>query len=149
MGHPDGELCLARGAARRNIPYCVSAYSSTASHELAGCFATEGKGGALVFQLYVPKVKEDAKKLIAEAGSLGCTALVVTVDTAVVGKRGEDERYKAEIEYKERREEVMREDDPDQDKEQPIRRGHHSSTLDWSDLTWIKIEWAKNWTHHS
>lgn len=33
LAHPDGELCLARGAARKNMPYCGSGYASTAPHE--------------------------------------------------------------------------------------------------------------------
>jgi len=37
LGHPDGELCLVRGAARYNIPYCPSNSASVSHRDLADC----------------------------------------------------------------------------------------------------------------
>lgn len=141
LGHPDGELCLARGAARANNPYCVSTYSSVAHQDLANCFVEERKSGALLFQLYVPIAKKDATKLIAEAKRLKCMALVVTVDCAVVGKREEDDQYKAQLDH-DSGVQVARTTDPDPNAEAPILRGAHSSTLDWEDLKWIRECWG-------
>ncbi|KAH7113948.1 FMN-dependent dehydrogenase, partial [Dactylonectria estremocensis] len=75
LGHKDGELCLASGAAHMDILQCVCTYSQS-----------------LFFQLYVPKIKEDAKKLIVGANAAGFKAFVVTVDSAVIGKRDDDDR---------------------------------------------------------
>jgi len=144
LGHADGELCLARGAARSNIPYCVSTYSSVDHRDLATCLENEKSGGALIFQLYVAKKIEDTKNLIAKARSLGYRGLVVTVDTAVVGKREEDERYKAEMDYQSGIQELPRVLDPDPNKEKPILRGAHSSTLTWDDLAWIRRDWGNS-----
>jgi len=59
-----------------------------------------------------------------------------------VGKRDEDERYKAELEWQENEGvEVPQTTDPNPNIEAPILRGHHSSTLDWNDLSWIRSEW--------
>lgn len=140
LGHPEGEICLARGAADKNIVYCASTYSSVAHDQLTPAFKEKG-GGALSFQLYVPRQKEDAKTLIQQAKKLGCTALVVTVDTPVVGKREEDERYKAEIEYVENGQ-VARTSDPEPGGEKPVLRGHHNYTIDWNDITWMQREWG-------
>ena len=141
LGHPNGEICLAEGAAAKNIVYCASTYSSVAHDELAPCFDRHEGRGALSFQLYVPKKKQDAKKLIAMARKLRCKSLVITVDSPVVGKREEDERYKAEIEIQEGHE-VPRTADPVEGEEVPILRGHHSSTVDWEDIRWISREWG-------
>ncbi|OAL39440.1 hypothetical protein AYO20_01310 [Fonsecaea nubica] len=141
LGHPDGELCLARGAAERNIVYCSSTYSSVAHDELAPCFDRREGRGALSFQLYVPKKKEEAKKLIDMAKRLGCKSLVITVDTPVVGRREEDDRYKAEIEVQEGRE-VPRTTSVADGEEAPILRGYHSSTVDWEDIHWMRKEWG-------
>ena len=141
LGHEDGELCLARGAARYNIPYCSSTYSSIAHAEIATCLESEAQGGALLFQLYVPIVKQNARKLIAEARRLKYKALVVTVDSAVVGKREEDDRYKAKLDHA-AGVETARTTNTDSSDEAPVLRGAHSSMLDWDDLTWIKDEWA-------
>ena len=82
LGHDDGELCLAKGAARWNIPYCSSTYSSVAHADIASCLESDASGGALLFQLYVPVVKQNARNLIAEARRLKYKALVVTVDVS-------------------------------------------------------------------
>lgn len=139
LGHEDGELCLARGAARYNIPYCSSGYSSVDHAELIDAMRAEQKGGVMLFQLYVPILKKNAIKLIANARRLGYKALVITVDTAVVGKREEDDRYKTELDLAagieiKRTTEIAG--------AAPILRGAHSSTLDWSDLSWIRETWG-------
>lgn len=41
LGHPDGELCLVRGAAQHHIPYCSSNSSSVAHEELMNCLQHE------------------------------------------------------------------------------------------------------------
>lgn len=142
LGHPDGELCLGHGAATSNIVYCVSTYSSVAHNEVAACF-TSASSGALVFQLYVPKRKEDAAKLVEMAQKLQCKALVITVDTAVVGRREEDDRYQAELEVEEGRE-VPRTFSLNDDESAPVYRGHHCSTLDWDDVRWLKDLWGSS-----
>jgi L-lactate dehydrogenase (cytochrome) len=95
--------------------------------------------GALLFQLYVPVDKPGAKKLIREARRLKCKALVVTVDSAVIGKREEDDRLKAQLDHEAGIESVPSMPRP---KTAPVLRGAHSSTLDWEDLTWIREEWG-------
>lgn len=140
LGHEEGELCLVRGAANHNIAYCTSTYSSVGHQDLAECLRAQKGGGALTFQLYVPVVKQDAKKLIAKAGRLGYKALVVTIDSAVIGKREEDDRYKAELDHAAGIE-IPRTTNPDPAAEQPILRGAHSSTFKWEDLVWIQEAW--------
>lgn len=114
-----------------------------AHEDVAECMR-QGTGGSLFFQLYVSRSKDRTLELIDLAKSLGCKALVITVDTPVIGKREEDERYKAEVEYEDG--EVPTIDarflDGAKDVEMPILRGVHSSTLDWEDLKWIRQAWA-------
>lgn len=141
LGHSDGELCLARGAARWNIPYCSSTYSSVAHTDLANALREERKGGALAWQLYVPTAQEEAKQLIAEARRLGFKALALTVDSAVIGKREEDDRYKAELDHAAG---ITIERTTSTTGEAPILRGVHSATLCWDDLSWIREAWGNS-----
>jgi L-lactate dehydrogenase (cytochrome) len=149
LAHPDGELCLARGAAHHDIPYCVSSYSSISHEDIATEIKSYGTGnrGCLTFQLYVAHQKEETLKRIEMARSLGYKALAITVDTAVVGKREEDERYKAELDIQAGTGNSS--DLPQASNihlptaaERPVLRGVHSSTLKWSDLTWIREAWG-------
>lgn len=149
LAHPDGELCLVRGAAHHNISYCASSYSSISHEDLAAELKTYGKGnrGCLMFQLYVAHQKEETLKRIAVARFLGFKALAITVDTAVVGKREEDERYKAELDMQAGSGNSS--DLPQASNihlptaaERPVLRGVHSSTLNWNDLPWIQKAWG-------
>lgn len=148
LAHPDGELCNARGAARYNIPYCVSTFSSVSQEDLAKCMREERKGGCLFFQLYVAKTKEKCVELIQMGKDLGFKALVVTVDTPVVGKREEDERFKAELEYEsgepaQTATDLVRTNNPNATAETPVLRGSNASyTLNWDDLIWIREAWG-------
>ncbi|KAF2168751.1 hypothetical protein M409DRAFT_20769 [Zasmidium cellare ATCC 36951] len=151
LGHPDGELCLTRGAARYNIPHCPSTYSSISHAELAKCLQSEqeavgNKRGTLFFQLYAPiNKREGALKHIADAKRLNFTALVVTVDSAVIGKREEDERYKARLDHDSGIVfQANSSPDPDPNLDRPVPRGAHSSTLEWDDLIWIREAWGKD-----
>jgi L-lactate dehydrogenase (cytochrome) len=138
LGHEDGEFCLVRGAAHYNIPYCTSTYTSIGHKDLSDCLKEQRRGGALFYQLYVPLVKSDAKKMIADAKMLGFKALVVTVDVAVVGIREEDDRHKAELDL-----ESGIEPPPMADAPFPSDlRSAHSPTLDWDDVAWIRKAWG-------
>jgi len=143
LGHDDGELCLVRGATRMGIPQCICTYASVGHTELVNTFQTDPgrRGGAIFFQLYVPKEKAAATDLIAKAKSLGFQALVVTVDSPVVGKRDDDDRFTSTLDY----EAGIREDSsvPCLPGEEPgPLRAFHSPTLDWNDLTWIRECWG-------
>ena len=142
LGHPDGEFCLARAAAQKGIPYCVSTSSSISHEELAEYSHKTDNQGNLFFQLYVAKKRREAAALISRARELGFNALIITVDTPVVGKREEDERFKAEL-LNEEGVEVQQIADLSPNQEAPILRGVFSSTLNWKDLKWICSAWQQ------
>jgi len=83
---PNGDLALARAAAKASIPFALSTASNTTIEEVA-----DRAGGDLWFQLYVIH-RELADALVARANSAGYTTLVLTVDVGVSGKRERDLR---------------------------------------------------------
>lgn len=143
--HEDGELCLVRGAAKYGIHYCPSTYSSISHKELAECHTKQNGNGEysrLFFQLYVPFERPATIELIKMARELGYKALIITVDAPVLGKREEDERYRAELATASGDDSVLTEwYRPQEDEDGPPLRGHHSSTLNWEDLPWIREAW--------
>lgn len=143
LGHEDGELCNAAGAGIMDIPYCPSSFSSVSHSDLFECM-TKQKGGCMFFQLYVSKSKDVTLEMIAGARKLGFKALVITVDTPVIGKREEDELYKAEIAHENGEAEEVMADPQIDDEDAPILRGVTSSTLDWDDLVWLREAWGNS-----
>jgi L-lactate dehydrogenase (cytochrome) len=87
MIHPDGELAVARAAASRGVPYCLSTVGTVTIEELA---ATGHRD--LWFQLYVLRDRKLTHALIDRAAAAGFRALEVTVDTPVGGRRTRDLR---------------------------------------------------------
>lgn len=85
--HPDGELATARAAARAHLPYTLSTLSTYSIEEVAAA-AT----GPHWFQVYVWRDRGLVKEMIERAAASGYEAIVVTVDTAVFGRRERDVR---------------------------------------------------------
>ena len=91
MLDPDGDLALARAAARRNIPFTLSTFSTTRLEDVA----TQA-GGRLWLQLYVMRERSGARELVRRAAAAGYEALVFTSDANVFGSREWDRRnYRA------------------------------------------------------
>lgn len=135
----EGEFALVRGAAGKNIPYCVSGYPSIPHDQLMACSKEAGNSELLFYQLYVSRMGEEAtRKLIRNARDLGYQALFITVDAPVIGKREEDDRHRAEEDYAAGYSEPQRH----HGKGSPVLRGTHSSTLSWDDLAYIREEWG-------
>ena len=143
LGHPDGELCLARGAVRMAIPQCSATYSSVSHEQIMDCWNNDPhrRGSAPLFQLYVPRQKRDAEKLIVRARDLGFRALVITVDSPVIGKRDDDDRFKALLDFDAGIEpESKLPALPGEEAE--TLRGLHCSDFEWSDLSWVRELWG-------
>lgn len=87
IAHPDGELAVARAAGRRGVPYALSTLGTRSIEELAAAASAP-----LWFQLYVWKDKAVVADMLARAEAAGYEAIVVTVDTAVLGRRERDVR---------------------------------------------------------
>lgn len=87
IAHPQGELAVARAAARAGIPYTLSTLATRSIEAVA-----EVAYGPRWFQLYVWQDRDVAKELILRAQAAGYEALVLTVDTVVFGRRERDER---------------------------------------------------------
>ena len=85
LAHPDGELATRRAAADAGTLMVLSTLSNTPVEEVAAA-----ADGPLWFQLYVYKDRAITRDLIARIEAAGCTALVLTVDAPVLGKRDRD-----------------------------------------------------------
>ncbi|MBI1796668.1 MAG: alpha-hydroxy-acid oxidizing protein [Candidatus Eisenbacteria bacterium] len=87
LAHPDGELATARAAGAAGTIMCVS---TVASHPLEAIAAAAT--GPLWFQLYVYKERALTEQLVRRAEAAGYRALVLTVDTPMLGRRERDAR---------------------------------------------------------
>ncbi len=84
--HHHGELAVAPAAAEAGLVYSLSTVASYSIEEVAKV------AGVRWFQLYMYSDKGLVSELIERAGQSGYTALCLTVDAAVMGKREQDIR---------------------------------------------------------
>jgi isopentenyl diphosphate isomerase/L-lactate dehydrogenase-like FMN-dependent dehydrogenase len=84
--HPDADLAVARAAADLGVPFVFSNQASVAMEDCAAAMGTSPRW----FQLYWSTSDELVESLVARAEAAGCDALVVTLDTTMLGWRPRD-----------------------------------------------------------
>jgi L-lactate dehydrogenase (cytochrome) len=102
-----GETAVARVAARHGVPYTLSTLGTRSIEEVAAARAsvttaaarasvatggTAASTSPLWYQLYVWKDRGLSRELVQRAKAAGYQAIMVTVDTAVFGRRNRDVR---------------------------------------------------------
>lgn len=86
VAHPDGELASARAAAHVGVPLIAS---TAASHTIEQIAEQAGEQSCW-YQLYWPRDRELARSFIERAERAGYEAIVVTLDTWLLGWRPAD-----------------------------------------------------------
>jgi L-lactate dehydrogenase (cytochrome) len=153
LTHPDGELCLVRGAAQTGVHCGVSTASTRSREDIIECMKAEQNKlpkslrgvSHVLFQLYVNSDAEITKTIVRQARELGYKGLFITVDTPVSGKRNADSRLRAreELESGISRKPALAPEEADESENLRLRAaGGLSKTLNWTDLSWIRKAWS-------
>ena len=87
IADPEGELAVARAAERAGLVYSLSTLSTRSIEEVAAV-----SNGRLWFQVYVWRDRGLVKEMLDRAAQAGYEAIIITVDTAVLGRRERDVR---------------------------------------------------------
>lgn len=86
LAHAQADLAVARAAASLGIPYVLSNQASFPMEQVAH----EAPAGPRLFQLYWSSSDELNASLLRRAEASGCEAIVVTLDTHLLGWRTQD-----------------------------------------------------------
>ena len=137
--HPEGEIATVRGAALASATMVASSFANTPIEDM--CRAAKSP---LWFQLYVVRDRGFTKELVQRATGAGARALVVTVDSPVLGSRHRETRASFALppgidraNYRGLGGAVA--DAP----HRPSEREIYSVVLDPT-LTWKEIEWLRS-----
>jgi L-lactate dehydrogenase (cytochrome) len=87
IAHSQGELAVARAANRAGIPYSLSTMGTRSIEDVAAV-----SDGDKWFQIYTWRDRPLVEELVGRAKAAGYTAVWLTVDTAVLGRRERDVR---------------------------------------------------------
>ena len=86
MAHRDGDVAVARAAAAEGIPFIFSNQASRPMEETARAMGDAPRW----FQLYWSTSDELVASLVSRAEACGCSAIVLTLDTTMLGWRIRD-----------------------------------------------------------
>lgn len=86
LAHPEADLAVARAAASAGVPYTVSNQASFSVERIG----QSAPGAPRLFQLYWSASDELNASLLGRAEASGCEAIVVTLDTHLLGWRTRD-----------------------------------------------------------
>ena len=84
--HPEAELAVGRAAAAQGLPFILSTASSHTMEDVAEAVGQAARW----YQLYWPKDRDLAASFVARAVAGGYEAIVVTLDTWLLGWRPRD-----------------------------------------------------------
>lgn len=87
MAHSQGELAVARAAERMGLPYTLSTLATRSIEEVGA-----ETNGSKWFQVYVWRDRGLVEEMVKRARDSGYTGIMLTVDTAVLGRRERDVR---------------------------------------------------------
>jgi lactate 2-monooxygenase len=92
LAHPDADSAAARAAAAQGIPAVLSNQASRPMETVGRSMDAVAQGGVAArwFQLYWSSSSELVASLVSRAEASGCEAIVVTLDTHVLGWRPRD-----------------------------------------------------------
>lgn len=88
LAHDEGEAATARGTSEAGTVMCVSTLATVSLEDVAAAAPDAPRW----FQLYIRRDRRFTEDLVARASAAGYSALVVTVDLPVFGRRWRDER---------------------------------------------------------
>ncbi|MFN5170796.1 MAG: lactate 2-monooxygenase [Cyclobacteriaceae bacterium] len=84
--HPEADVAVGKAAAALDVPYIFSNQASKPMEEVAGAMGMSPRW----FQLYWSKSRELVASFVQRAEKCGCSAIVVTLDTTMLGWRSRD-----------------------------------------------------------
>jgi len=90
MAHPEADVAVARAAAKTGTPMIFSNQASRSMEECSAAMDTAAPDAPRWFQLYWSKSDALVESLVSRAEACNCDALVVTLDTTLLGWRTRD-----------------------------------------------------------
>jgi len=86
LAHKQADVGVAKAASSLNVPYIFSSQASRSMEEVSSVMGNSLRW----FQLYWSKSNELVKSFVTRAEKCGCSAIVVTLDTTMLGWRTRD-----------------------------------------------------------
>ena len=90
MAHAEADLAVARAAAHEGVPFVFSSQASVSMERCAEAMDEVREGAPRLFQLYWSTSDALVRSFVRRAEACGCAAIVLTLDTTLLGWRPRD-----------------------------------------------------------
>ncbi|MEO7022447.1 MAG: alpha-hydroxy acid oxidase [Ktedonobacteraceae bacterium] len=127
MAHPEGECATVQGAGAVGTLMIASTVSTRTLEEIA-----QAATGPLWFQLYIDASREITAWLVGRAEAAGYKAIVLTVDTPILGNRERDRRHNMPV--------------PPPPLVAANFIGVENGSQRWMPVTWETVDWLRSIT---
>ncbi|KAF2155678.1 hypothetical protein K461DRAFT_221718 [Myriangium duriaei CBS 260.36] len=136
--HPDGETAIARGCVATRVAQVISTNASLPLDKIV----SSSPSTPFFFQLYVNSARHKTEKLLATIqSSTPITALFVTVDAPVPGKREADERLAADASLSSPMSGATATNDAKGGGLGRVMGSYIDASLSWADIPWLRRHW--------
>jgi 4-hydroxymandelate oxidase len=139
--HSEGELGSARGAGAEGATMVLSSFSTVSLEDVAAAATAP-----LWFQLYIQPDRGFTVELVRRVEAAGYKAIVLTIDTPVLGARYREHRVNFVLPPELKQANLTGLDSATGRHHMPAGQGIYSAVLDPT-LTWKDIDWLRAQTH--
>ncbi|KIX01124.1 uncharacterized protein Z518_10190 [Rhinocladiella mackenziei CBS 650.93] len=131
--HPEAECAFASGAGKEGLIQVIPTSPSMSIEKIVGARVSQDQ--PVFFQLYMNRDYQKAETLIRRVESLGVSAIWLTVDSPVLGKRERDDRLKAQMNEHDQMAAIT-------ERKVGVAKlatvGLLNPKLNWNDISWIR-----------
>ena len=140
--HDEGEKDIGRACKQAGVAQCVSTSATFSLSEIATAISShpvqKAHNTPLFFQLYVNKDRDQSRKLLQRARNAGASAVFLTIDAPIPGKREADERMQADMTLASGMSGARAGNDAKGGAIGRTMGGYIDASVSWKDLPWLR-----------
>jgi L-lactate dehydrogenase (cytochrome) len=142
MVHPDGEKAIGRACKDAGIAQCVSTSASYPVEDIVDAIRTHTAQRPfdvpVFFQLYVDRQRENSRRLVRRARDTGASAVFLTIDAPIPGKREADERVQSDESLSSGMSGAVAGKDSKGGSIGRTMGGYIDDSVSWADIPWLR-----------
>lgn len=140
--HDQGEKDIARACKGAGIAQCVSTSATFPLMDIAVAMSTHPVERShqipIFFQLYVDKNRENSRRLLQRARDAGASAVFLTIDAPIPGKREADERIQSDVTLASGMSGAGASNDAKGGALGRTMGGYIDASVSWKDIPWLR-----------
>lgn len=140
--HGEGEKEIGRACKGAGIGLCVSTSATFPLSDIAAAISShpveQPHDTPMFFQLYVDKERQKSQRLLQRARAAGASAIFLTIDAPIPGKREADERIQSDMRLSSGMSGAGASNDAKGGALGRTMGGYIDASVSWKDISWLR-----------